>query len=438
MTLSVRIEELAPCQKRLAIEIAAADVRAERNNTLKEFKKLASLPGFRKGHAPDELVNKRYSVAIDEETRSNLIRKSVQEALRQQGIRPATSPRVEEAHYQPGTTMALSVVVETAPDFSLPEYSALSVSIQDCSATEDEVEAFLANMLRRQATYSDMPTECAADDTLLAVIDYRAEIEGQPLTSVAPEAKNLTERSDFWLPLRADHFLPGLPQGLYGAKAGETREVTVVFPGDFPHENLRGRAAQFHVTVKALKKEVLPELNEDFAKQLGADSLDNLRARVREIILQQKETELASKQREEIARQLLGAVQFDVPETILQHYTREIVQDIVSDNTRRGIPAETLTQHKEQILDNATRSARDRLRLEFILARIAAQEKLSVSPQELLSEVAHLAQLYGQPVEKITKTLTKTGGIDRLENDLLTRKTLEHLRQMALGKARGT
>lgn len=432
MTLSVRIETTGPCERRLSIEIPASEVQTERNATLREFKKVAVLPGFRKGHAPDHLVNKRYADAIDEETQTSLIRKSVRQALQEHKIRAATSPRVEEVHYQPGTTMALSVLVEVSPEFPLPDYKNLNLNTESVEPTEEEVSSLLENMRRREAVYEEVSPETGAIESHLAVIDYRAEIDGQPLTSIAPDARNLTERTDFWLPLRPDHFLPGLPQALHGARTGETREVAVTFPQDFPHEALRGRTASFFVTIKALKREVLPELDDELARKFGEESLEKLRERSREVIRRQNEIQLANKQREEIARQLLTAVQFDVPESILQHYTREIVQDIVADNARRGIPAETLTQHKDQILANASRSAQDRVRLEFILARIASEEKISVTQNELMSEVENLAQLYAQPAEKLLKAMMKNGGLDRLENDLLVRKTLEHLRQLTL------
>ena len=428
MTLTTRIEDTAPCQKRILIEIPATEVQQQRKNILAEYRQLATLPGFRKGHAPEHLIEKRYAAAIDDETRTALVRKAVTHTLKEQKIHPVITPRVEDIKYAPGLSMALSFTVEVAPEFPLPDYNNIPLPTADTAAAPQDIENFLQGLRARAATYHDAPdgTTATADHT--AVINYRAEINGAPLTDTAPNAQALAADTDFWLPLDDTHgFLPGFAEKLHGHKTGDHITIPVTFPDDFPHPELRGKTATYHTTLKALKNRTLPELDDALARQNGAENLQQLRDAIAAQISAEKQKQLDRDRRNTIARHLLSAAAFDLPETLVTSYTREIVQDIVADNARRGIPQEEIARHKDTILGNATTSARDRLRLEFILIKIAQKEKITVNPSEINQQVAVLAHLYKQPHQKLLKTLMQNGGLDRLETDLLIEKTLRHI-----------
>ncbi len=433
MTLNIRVQDLAPCQKRILIEIPAAEVLQQRQNIVEEYRQIAKIPGFRKGHAPVHIIEKRFAEAIEEETRTTLVRKAVTQALKQQHIHPVITPRVEDIQYIPGISMALTFTVEVAPTFSLPDYTHIPLPVADTTVTADEIEQFLQELRIRFATYSDAPADTPATPLHTAVIDFRAEIQGTPLEQVAPNARSLAAATDFWLPLDHSHtFLPGFAEKLLGHKPGDHLQIPVSFPDDFPHSELRGTTATYHTTLKALKNRILPELDDAFARQNGAESLQQLRDAIAQHLRSEKQRNLERQRRNTIAQYLLTHCHFDLPDTLVAAYTKQIIQNIVADNARRGVTQEQIAKHKDAIIDNATTTARDRLRLEFLLIKIAEKENISVSPTELQQHVAALAQLSQQPFPKLLKTLTHNGGIDRLETELLIEKTYHFLIQANL------
>ena len=251
--------------------------------------------------------------------------------------------------------------------------------------------------------------------------------DGKPISELVPETKELGEKKDLWLLISPESFLPGFCDQLVGAKAGEKRQVLIDFPADFPQKTLTGKKATFFVDVTAIKEKKLPEVNDDFAKKVGLESVDKLKEAVRKSLLTEAESQQEAEVRRQIADHLVGKVEFELPESLVQQETRSIIYDVVRENSMRGATKEQLEEKKNEIYGFATQSAKGRLRTSFILEAIAEAEKIKVEETEIEQRIAQLAQRARTTPEKLKAQLAEKNGLGEIEEQLLVSKTLDFL-----------
>jgi trigger factor len=225
----------------------------------------------------------------------------------------------------------------------------------------------------------------------------------------------------------ADTFLPGFADQLIGAKAGDKRVTGVDFPADFVTKELAGKKGVFEVEVVEVKERVLPPLDDAFAKKYGAENLERLRTGVRRDLENELKYSQSKAIRAQIVRALLDRVNFDLPETTVAQETRNVVYDIVRENTKRGVTRELIEKQKEEIYSAATSSAKERVKLAFLIQRIADKEELKVSQEELLRRVQTLAGLYQIAPERFLKDLQKRNGLVEIHDQVLHEKVLDFL-----------
>ncbi|HVM61264.1 MAG TPA: trigger factor [Verrucomicrobiae bacterium] len=424
--MAVTIENVAPCRKKLRVEVAAERVAGTRAEILQEIRKVASLPGFRPGKAPEPMVEKRYAGQIDQELRERLIPESYREALQEQNLKVVGYPQIEGVEYQPGRPLIYTATVDTAPEFALPDYKGIPVKKATIAVKEEDVDKMLEAMRDQQADFVAVEGRAVRTGDF-AVVNYTGVVEGKPISELAPDAKGLGENKDFWLLISPDSFLPGFCEQLVGATAGEKRQVLVDFAQDFPQKPLAGKKATFFVDVTALKEKKLPELSEEFATKVGAESL----AKLRETVRKNLEGDVAERQDSDMRRQviehLLARVQFELPESLVQQETRSIVYDVVRENSLRGATKEQLEEKKNEIFGFAAKSAQDRLRTSFILDAVAAAEKIKVEEDEINERIRRMAVRSQTTPARLKAQLAEKGGLGEVEEQILVGKTLDFL-----------
>jgi trigger factor len=265
----------------------------------------------------------------------------------------------------------------------------------------------------------------------IAVVNYTGTSEGKPITEIAPTAKGLTEQKGFWLDVPSTSFIAGFAEQLMGAKAGEKRTVNVDFPADFVTPQLAGRKGIYEVEVVEVKEKVLPVVDDAFAKSYGAESLEKLREGVRRDL----ENELNYKQKNSIhnqlIRSLLNRVNFDLPESAVKQETRNVVYDLVQENSKRGVSREIIEQQKEQIYSAATQKGKDRVKIAFLLQKIAEKEDIKVSQEEISRRILHLAGVYQIPPDKFAKDLQKRNGLIEIYDQIMNERVVEFLEKNA-------
>jgi trigger factor len=429
MPIQVTVEDTAPCAKKLKIEVPAEEVAAEFEKIVKEFQKEATLPGFRRGSAPANLVERKFTREIEDELKGKLVPQSYRQAVTDHHLHVVSEPRVEELSFKKGEPLRFTVTVETAPAFELPQYKGIKVEMSAVEVTDADVDEVLHTLQDQHAQFVDVAERAAQMQDFL-VVNYSAVADGKPLAEIAPAAKTLGEGKDFWLWMEEDSFLPKFCGQLVGAAKAERRQVFVDFPADFPVKEVAGRKATFFVEVTAVKEKKLPPLDDAFAASLGPqhDTMEKLRAFLRERVREQRDKEEAKNR---LVDALLGQLNFDLPPSLVAQETRNVIYDIVGQNQSRGITREQIEEKKDEIFGHASKNATERVKAMFVLGRIAEQEKIEVTEQELNTRLDQMALRYRVPTAQLKKQLVERGGLGEVEHELLIGKTLDFLFQNA-------
>jgi trigger factor len=427
--VNITVENLAPCKKLLRVEVDVKTVDEAFDAITKDFQKQAVLPGFRPGKAPRNLVLKKYEPDIKAEVKRKLIGDSYRQAVDEKKIAVIGYPDIEEIQFGRGQALQFAATIETAPEFQLPEYKGLPVRREAKSVTPADVDRAIEMLAKQHTKFETVARELRPGDVV--VVNYTGTCDGKPVTDTAPTAKGLTEQKNFWVDTAPDAFLPGFAGQLAGAKAGDRRTVTVDFPANFVTKQLAGKKGVYEVEVVEVKEKVLPAMDDAFAKKYDAENV----AKLREGVQRDLENELKYSQdravRGQIIRALLTATNFDLPETAVAHETRNVVYDLVRENTQRGVARDLIEKQKDEIYSAAAQSAKERVKLSFLIQRIAEKEGIQVSQDEVLKRVQSLAMAYQIPLEKFLKDLQKRNGVPELYDQIAHEKVLAFLEQNA-------
>jgi trigger factor len=427
--VNVTVENLAPCKKLVRVEVDAKAVDEAFDSTTKEFQKQASLPGFRPGKAPRAMVLKKYEADIKSEVKRKLIGDAYRQAVDEKKIAVVGHPDIEEIQFGPGQALQFAATIETAPEFQLPDYKGLLAKREVKSVTDADVEHALKLLAQQHVKFETVARELRLGD--IAVVNYTGTCDGKPITDIAPTAKGLAEQKNFWVEVGVETFLPGFAEQLTGAKAGDKRLVNTDFPTDFVTKEIAGKKGVFDVELVEVKEKVLPPLDDAFAKKYGAENLEKLREGVRRDLENELKYSQARAIRSQIVRGLLDRVNFDLPETAVAHETRNVVYDLVRENSQRGVARDVIEKQKDEIYSAATRSAKERVKLAFLIQRIAEQESIKVSQEEVLRRAQTLAAMYQIPPDKFLKDLQKRNGVPELYDQVAHEKVLAFLEQNA-------
>jgi trigger factor len=427
--VNVTVENLAPCKKLVRLEIDAQKVDETFDAIIRDFQKQATMPGFRPGKAPRDMVLRKYEKDIETEVKHKLMSESYKKAVDEQKLDVVGQPDVEEIQFGRGQALQFAVTVETAPDFELPAYKGLPAQREARVVSEEDIVRALEMLRAQRVDYQTV--ERAAQSGDVAVVNYTGTSDGKPLTEIAPTAQGLTEQKNFWIEIQPQSFIPGFAEQLTGAKAGERRTVNVNFPEDFVTPQLAGKQGIYEVEVVEVKEKVLPALDDEFAKSYGAENLEQLRDGVRRDLENELKFKLEKTIRNQLVRGLLDRVNFELPESAVARETRNVVYDIVQENQKRGVSRDLIEQQKDQIYSAAAHGAKERVKMEFLFRRIAEQENIKVAQEEIGRRITQLAAMYQIPAEKFLKDLQQRNALIEIYDQVMNEKVLDLIQQHA-------
>jgi trigger factor len=424
--MTITLEDVAPCKKRLKIEVPANRVQQAYDRVASDFQKEARIPGFRPGHAPRTVILKRFQKDIQSETQRTLVPEAYQEAIAEKKLRVVSSPEIEDLQYQPGMSLSFSTMVEVVPEFQLPEYKGLVLKKQETEVKDEEIDKALENLANQRATFDDANDRPLAMEDF-AVISYTGKIDGQPLLEIVPEVKQLGSNPNFWLWMRPDGFLPKFAEQLVGMNKGEKRTIEIEFPADFPQAAVAGKKAQYEVDLTEIKIKKAPPIDEEFAQDVAKMDLATLKTRVRENLEGEKKSQASRASRTELVEKLNAAVDFELPPTSVEEETHAAVYDIVAENQARGIEANVLEEKKDEIFSNASKSAKELVKFKFIAARIAEQEKIEASNEQVAQHLDMLARRENVTLEKMVERVRKNNAFGAVRQQIMRQAVLDFL-----------
>jgi trigger factor len=400
------------------------------------FMRDARVKGFRQGKAPRALVERQYAKGIADEVRDYLLPRLYRQAAAEQKISPVSILDVTDVVLDRQTGMSFNIIVDVPPDFELPRYDGIAIKAAEVRVTDEQVQQAFDALLDRMSRFDDVTDGVVQNDHLVQ-IDYRGQCGAEAITALSPKNAALGEGKDFWMLVSAREFLPGLSEGLLGAATGETRSLRIVFPPDYRAPEIAGREAQYQVTVKRIRARVRPTLDADLLKQLGVETEREVRDRIRQDLITQAERGEHMRKITEIERALLAETTFEVPQSVIADETDHTLRNMVRGIMSEGGSREMIEEHREKIEGQAERVARDRVRLAYILSRIADKEKLEVNDAEVEDRIAQMAASNNMPVEKMRAEVNKRNGMEGVRSDLRANKTMNLLLERAKIKKEG-
>ncbi len=427
--MKIEVETQPHSVATLRIELPPEEVRKEWDSIANNYARYARIPGYRAGKAPQAVIERKYRKEIQEELTKKLVSKSYHEAIAEKQLRVVSLTNLEDVEFGDDRSMRFRATIVTAPEFELPDYKSIPVQLPSAEVNTADVDAALERLRDQSADFVDVPDRSLALEDF-AVIDFDGAIDGVAISEIVPQAsKNLHGGKKFWLRVAADNFLPRFVDQVLGMKPGETRSVQVEFPEDFVVTELATKKADYAVTLNEIKQKVLPELDDAFAaKLLPEKTLADLRHTVEHNLEHEKEHEIERAKESEIVKFLHEHVSFDVPPVLLKNETRRALNEIVHRNRERGVPDEMLKEKEKELIEGAGSLAAHRLKTNFILHRIAEQEKLEVTRGEIDARIRAQAAQFNVPVEKMRKELEENDRINGLAEEILLGKALDLLK----------
>jgi len=413
-----------PCQREIAVEIPADVVKTETDNLVNRYQKLARIPGFRKGKVPASIVRQRFAKEIEGDVVDALVPRYFRDEAKKQNLSPVSQPRVTDLHIHEGEPLRFKASFEVLPEFKLAPYDDIRVSTIDTTVTDEDVETAVNNLRQQHATYSAVEEDRPLADGDFAVVSFK----GTPKEGEA-DAKPV-EVDEIMVEIGGQNTIPEFTENLRGAKSGETRTFDVKYADDFSDKRLAGKSMTYEVNVKGIKSKSVPDLTDDFAKELGAElnTVDELRTRLRENMKAEKEHEAAHQGKDKLVEELVKRNDFPVPEAMLNEQI-----DIRLERGLRALAAQGMRTEDMKRMDFTRLRAGQReaalreVKASLILEQIADEEKIEVGDEEFDHEIEALATQSKQTVEQVRARLTQDGGLDRIRHRLRNEKTLDSL-----------
>ena len=412
----------ATCRRELELEIPADEVSKAMERVAKEFARVANVPGFRRGKAPVSLIRRKFADDIKGEVLQTLVPERVEKAVAEQKLTPVSQPQVDKLDFNEGQALKFRAVFEVLPEFELGNYKDLGLEMPTLDVTDEDVTKTLEEMRERAATF--------------APVDGRA-IESGDFAQVkllgTPEGGGEPLQADSVLcHIGAEETMEPFNTNLTGAKVGDHKNFDVAYPADYPDPKLAGKTYHYSVEVLGIKTKKLEELNDDFAKDVSdAATLDELKKKVREGLEHQRDHKHKELLHEKVLAEIVKLHDFPVPEALVEHQMDVRLERVVRSLAAQGVDPRAVNVDWVTLRRRQEDRAKDDVKAELIVDRIASAENIDVTDEEVTHELEHMAGHSSESAETLRARLTKQGTLDRMKAKLRSDKTLDWLAQNA-------
>ena len=435
--MNITVERQSSCAAKVSAEIPSEQIKEERRKIVQAFSNQARIRGFRPGKIPRTVIEQRFGEQITAELEQRMLQNALREASEQEDLRIIDAKAPEDCTHHPDGALTFSSSLTIAPEFDLPDYKGIVLEIPDRAITDDDIETELQNARNRYADYTDIEGRAVqAGD--FAIIDYSSELEGKPTEeAVGQSVGYLGGGEDYWLKMEDDSILPGFSTALEGAEINEERNFKCTVPEDFPVEELRGLELDFHVTLKGVKEQKLPELNDELAAQIlpGSD-VAGLKEAIRGNLEHQLNQQIEEFKVGQLLDKLTGMVQFELPPELVTAETQGQADEMVERGLGSGMSEGEIEERQDEIFATASQRAQNNLKTDFLLQRIAEKEEIQLTQDELANRVAAMANQAKKPIKSYAKELQESGQLRNVQHSMLLSKTIDFLLEHA--KVEGT
>jgi trigger factor len=412
-------------KREISVEIPAAEVSRETETLIAKYQKVARLPGFRVGHVPASVIRQRFKEDLKSDVVEALVPRYFNKEAARLGMVPVSQPRVTDLHIHDGEPLKFKASFEVMPEIVVEGYKELRSEHPEIEVKDEEVEDALNNVREQHATYTSVEGRPLADGDFA-----QASMDGKPKDPGDSDDKPQPVHMDeVLIEIGGKNTVPEFTENLRGANAGDERQFEVSYPEDTNDKRLAGKTFVYTVKVQAIKQKTLPELNDDFAKELGEfTSVDQVRKQIRENMLAERKQTVEREAKDKLVSELVKRNDFEVPESLID---RQI--DLRLERGLRALAAQGMKMEdmKKMDLPRLRAGQRDQavqdVKSSLLLERIADLEQINVGDDEMNQELEALAAQTKQTPEAVRTRLTQDGGLDRIRNRIRSEKTLDFL-----------
>jgi len=413
------VKELSQCKREIEVEVDSEEVLQEWERILAEYSRKAKIPGFRPGKAPRDVVKRMFYPEIKDSLINYLAPKALNEELKSQNLNPIGNPVVNELHFKEGEPFRLKAQIEIWPEVSLPEYKKAKAKEKKVSVTEKEIDQSLEELRLKAAQY--------------VPVEGRGVVDGD---YVIAELKGKNFKTKKFFPTEKVVIIAGAPDNesslnkkILGLKPNDETHFILTHSKEHPNKKLAGKKIEYDLKVISIKERQIPEINDDFAKELGEyENLKDLKAKIKESLLSAKQKESKNEMAQEILKDISGRVSFELPETVVEQETLAILRRLLSSQPQKQPKREEM----EKLREEAGAKAKQNLKNHLILRKIAEKEKIDVSDEELHEEMKAIARANNLALAKVIEAINREGRREEIRDAILFKKTVDFLVESAI------
>ncbi len=422
--MQVEIENLTPLEKKILVRIPADVVTREMEATYRDLNKKITLKGFRPGKVPLSILIRLYKTQVEEEVASKLINDSLAEAMKDHNLAPVSEPNVLNHAFTSEREFTYAVSFEVKPEFTVQDYLGIEIEVPEMVVTEEEINAELKKLQESHAQLKPLEASRPIKEKDMVLIDFEGTLAGKSIEGWKV-ANHLVEAGSGTL-------IGDLDKTLIGMQVGEEKDLNLTLPADYLQKDLAGKEITVHLKVKEIKEKILPNLDDEFAKDLGDyQTLNDLKENLRRLLSERKKEEVRQITREKILEKLLAQHSFSVPKSMIDRQVQSFMVRTELQLAKEGRRLESASPEGEKLRQTLLPLAEKEVRSSLILEKIAEQEKIPVGEADLDAHLEKLAKRLNRRVEAIKNLYQQRNLMDELRQQVIEEKALDFLIEKA-------
>ena len=378
MDMKISVEDVSPVQKRLSVEIPSVEVSNLLNKTVNELRRTVSVPGFRKGKVPRNIIERDYSKEIQAEVMQELVKETLGDAIRQSEVIMLLEPQLDSSsEIANGKPFTYSVLMDIEPDFEVADFRKFELVRPAVEVTDEDLEEQIQALRKHFGHVEIVDEPKPLEEGDIAIVDYDAYIDGE-------EVKDLEQR-DYYVEIGQGNLNETLEQGMLGMKKGDEREIEVSYPEDVVNAAVAGKTVRYRITLKNIQRREIPDLDDEFAEKMGVGlkTIEDLREKLRQQILADKQKAADGVLRQQLFDKLLEGADFTVPERLIEKKLDQMIDNVAGHMQERGVNLEQAGIDEEKLREKMRDEAEKQAKTELMMDRIAEEEKVEIPSEEL-------------------------------------------------------
>lgn len=425
--MSAKVENLEHSMVKLTVEVTADKFINAIQRAFKKNRNKISVPGFRKGKAPLQLIERMYGPEIFYEEAANyVINDTYGDEADGTGLVFTSRPEFDVEQMEKGKDFIYTATVAVRPEVKLGNYKALEIKKQEVVVTDADVDEEIKREQKKMARRVDVNDRAVMDGDTVN-LDYEGKVDGEAFEGGAAKGHKLT--------IGSGTFIPGFEEKLIGMEIGQTADIDVMFPAEYHAPELAGKDAVFTCTINGITAEELPEIDEDFAQDAGFDTLDEYREDLKNQITERREKAARTDRENESVEKLIEASEMDIPEAMKDYEAERMFDEYANQLQGQGIPIDMYLQYqgfdRQKFMETLKPQAENRIKSRLVLEEVVKAENIEASEEDVEKEIADMAEQYKMEADKIREAIGETG-LEQMKKDIAVQKALDYLVENAI------